>query len=82
VASSVAGIPEILTDSRTGLLVPPGDAGALAAAMGRLAQDPALRASLGAAARDHVVTHLDRRACGQHTAALFELMAAPVGQHP
>jgi glycosyltransferase involved in cell wall biosynthesis len=82
VASSVAGIPEILTDGRTGLLVPPGDVGALAGALGRLAHDPASRASLGRAARDYVVEHLDRTACGQHTAALFELMAAPVGQHP
>ncbi len=82
VASSVAGIPEILTDGRTGLLVPPGDAGALAGALGRLAHDATLRASLGRAARDYVVEHLDRTACGQHTAALFELMAAPVGQHP
>lgn len=80
VASNVSGIPEILTDSRTGLLVPPGDAGALAEALGRLAHDPALRASLGGAAREYVVKHLDRTTCGQHTAAVFDLMAAPVGR--
>ena len=75
VASRVAGIPEIVTDAVTGLLVPPADAGALAAALRRLAQDPALRATLGAAARQHVVTHLDRRVCARQTAALFEVSA-------
>ncbi len=72
VASSVAGIPEIVTDAVTGLLVAPADAAALAAALRRLAEDATLRATLGAAARAHVVTQLDRTACGQQTAALFD----------
>ena len=75
VASRVAGIPEIVTDAVTGLLVPPADAGGLADALRRLAQDPALRTTLGAAARQHVVTHLDRRVCTRQTAALFEVSA-------
>ena len=63
------------TDAVTGLLVPPADAAGLAAALRRLAQDPALRTTLGAAARQHVVTHLDRRVCTRQTAALFEVPA-------
>jgi glycosyltransferase involved in cell wall biosynthesis len=51
VASDLASIREVLEPGRTALLVPPGDADALAAAMTRLAGDPALSASLGAAAR-------------------------------
>jgi glycosyltransferase involved in cell wall biosynthesis len=51
VASRVAGIPEVVADGADGLLVPPGDAGALAAALLRLAADPGLRARLGEAAR-------------------------------
>ena len=51
VASRVAGIPDVVEDGVNGLLVPPGDVGALRAALGRLAADGALRARLGAAAR-------------------------------
>lgn len=50
VASAVDGVPEAVTNDKTGLLVPPSDPAALAKALGRLGLDPALRASLGAAA--------------------------------
>jgi glycosyltransferase involved in cell wall biosynthesis len=51
VASRVAGIPDVITDGTNGLLVPPGDAGALRAALARLAADGDLRARLGAGRR-------------------------------
>jgi glycosyltransferase involved in cell wall biosynthesis len=47
VASEVGGIRELLRNEETGLLVPPGDPKTLAAAVIRLAEDPALAASLG-----------------------------------
>ncbi|HEX8845574.1 MAG TPA: glycosyltransferase family 4 protein [Pyrinomonadaceae bacterium] len=50
IASAVGGIPDVVTDE-TGILVPPGDACALAHAMLRLAEDPALRKRLGRAGR-------------------------------
>lgn len=50
VASAYGGLPEVITDAETGLLVPPGDPSALAAALGRLRGDPELAARLGAAA--------------------------------
>jgi glycosyltransferase involved in cell wall biosynthesis len=50
-ATRVGGIPEALCDGESGLLVPPGDSGAIAQALRRLLEDPALRARLGAAAR-------------------------------
>jgi glycosyltransferase involved in cell wall biosynthesis len=46
VASNVGGIPEIVTDTVNGLLVPPGDAAALAGALNRLADDEELRQRL------------------------------------
>ena len=52
VASRVAGIPDVVTDGANGLLVPPGDVGALRTALARLTADGALRARLGAAARE------------------------------
>lgn len=47
----VGGIPEAVTDGVDGLLVPPGDVPALAAALTRLVADPALRQSLSDGAR-------------------------------
>lgn len=51
IAAADGGPVEIIDDGRDGLLVEPGDVPALAAAMRRLADDPALRAELGEAAR-------------------------------
>ena len=47
----MGGIPEAVRDGVNGLLVPPGDAAALAATILRLADSPALRAALGAGGR-------------------------------
>jgi glycosyltransferase involved in cell wall biosynthesis len=50
VASAHGGLPEIISDRRTGRLVPPGDASALARTAAELLDDPGARARLGAAA--------------------------------
>jgi glycosyltransferase involved in cell wall biosynthesis len=49
VATRVSAIPEVVADGTTGLLAPPGDVGAIAAHLSTLLDDPALRATLGAA---------------------------------
>ena len=54
VASAVGGIPEMIDDGRTGLLVPPRDAGALAAAIVRLLSDAQFAARIGRAGHDLV----------------------------
>jgi glycosyltransferase involved in cell wall biosynthesis len=51
VAASVGGIPYLIDHDATGLLCPPGDAGAMAAAIVRLATDPALAAQLSLGGR-------------------------------
>src|SRR2546430_71447 len=51
IASRVGGIPDIVEDGVSGLLVPPGDADALAAAVRRLRDDPVLARRLGDAGR-------------------------------
>jgi glycosyltransferase involved in cell wall biosynthesis len=62
VATRVGGVPQVVADGATGFLVPPGDVGALAAAMVRLCGDRALRRRMGEAARAHVEAHYDCRA--------------------
>jgi glycosyltransferase involved in cell wall biosynthesis len=54
IASASGGIPDIVRPSENGLLVPPGDAKALAAAIECLAREPALVRRLGATARRDV----------------------------
>lgn len=50
VAAEVGGVPAIVADGKNGILVPPGDIDSLAAAIGRLADNPDLRAAMGSAA--------------------------------
>ncbi|MFP4303501.1 MAG: glycosyltransferase family 4 protein [Rhodosalinus sp.] len=51
VTTRIAGIPELVRDGETGLIVPPGEAGALAGALGRLLDDAPLRQRLAEAGR-------------------------------
>ncbi|MCI0580717.1 MAG: glycosyltransferase [Chloroflexi bacterium] len=55
VASRLSGIPELVEDGVTGLLVAPGDALAIAAALARLLADPTLRQRLGAGGRAKIM---------------------------
>lgn len=54
VATRAGGLVEVVTDRATGLLIPPRDAGALAAAVAELAGDPAARARMGEAGLQRV----------------------------
>lgn len=56
VASKVGGLPELVLDGETGLLVPPEDDAAFAAALLRVLRDRALAARLGAAGRARAVS--------------------------
>jgi glycosyltransferase involved in cell wall biosynthesis len=76
IGSNQGGIAEALTDGSTGLLVPPGDADALAEAMRRLAYDRDLRHALGQAAFAHARTHLNAQV---QSAALEKLLLEVAG---
>jgi glycosyltransferase involved in cell wall biosynthesis len=78
VAAAVGGVPEILDGGRCGLLVPPADPEALAAALSRLATQPALRRDLGAAARARVLAAYDLQAMVRRHQQLYLSLLPPV----
>jgi glycosyltransferase involved in cell wall biosynthesis len=71
VASDLSGIPELVEDGRTGLLVPPGDPAALAAALRRLADDPGLAAALARGGRERVLAEFDVARSARRLVELF-----------
>jgi glycosyltransferase involved in cell wall biosynthesis len=72
VASRVGGIPEVVTDGESGLLVPPGEVGPLVTALRRLADDEALRRRLGAAARAAIEARFDLDVCVDGLTSVYE----------
>jgi glycosyltransferase involved in cell wall biosynthesis len=71
VASAVGGIPEIITDGVSGLLVPPDDVDALSAAMLRLLERPEIGGALGESAYQTVSTRFTGQAMGARYESLF-----------
>jgi glycosyltransferase involved in cell wall biosynthesis len=61
VASSVGCLPEVVVDGKTGLIVPPGDAPALAAGLAGILQAPTLAREMGCAARARAEELYDER---------------------
>jgi glycosyltransferase involved in cell wall biosynthesis len=71
VATRVGGTPEAVVDGVSGVLVAPGDAGALAVAIAGLLDDPARAAALGRAARQTVVEDFSVERMVSATEALY-----------
>lgn len=71
VATRVGGIPELITDGESGQLVPPRDAAAVTAALQRVASDPDLAASQGAAGRRRVLDGHDLVRNGEQLATVL-----------
>ena len=67
-----SGVPWVNRHEETGLTVPPGDAGALAAALRRLTGDEGLRARLGAAGRARVQSEFTLERMADRTVAAYE----------
>ena len=80
VATRVGGTPEALADGVNGLLVPPGEAPALSAAIARLLDDRALAARLGQAARLTIAQHFSIARMVQATEQLYVDLLARKGR--
>jgi glycosyltransferase involved in cell wall biosynthesis len=74
IASGMSGIPELVEDEHSGLLIPPRDAQALADSLQRLYEDPSLRQRLARAGREKVEREFDLNTnattLGQHFSRL------------
>ncbi|HET7482319.1 MAG TPA: glycosyltransferase family 4 protein [Actinomycetota bacterium] len=71
VATTGGALPEVVGTEGTAVLVPPGDAGAIAAAVTTLLGDAGLRDRLGAAGRARVLEHFTWRAAAQATIDVY-----------
>lgn len=71
VASDAGGLPEVVRDGVTGRVVPQGDAGALASAIGELLSDDAMRARMSQAGRERAMRLFNWEVTAQRFEALF-----------
>ncbi len=80
IVTDVGGNAEAVVDGETGIVVPPADPAGLAAALLRVAQDPALRRKLGEAGRERVATQFTLDACVAKYRALYDELLASSGR--
>lgn len=73
VGTRVGGIPALIDDGVTGLLVPPGEPDELAAAMDRLIVDASLRSAMGEAGRSRAAGEFSWLSIAERTAAAYHL---------
>jgi glycosyltransferase involved in cell wall biosynthesis len=76
VATPVGGTPEVVSDGETGLLVPPRDPQALAAALRRVLEDRALAERLAAAGRRRVEERFTLEGMNRRLLAIYDEVAA------
>jgi glycosyltransferase involved in cell wall biosynthesis len=76
VASRVGGIPEVIADGVTGLLVPAGDHGGFADAIASLAADPVRRTTMGNAARRRVLERFTTARAARDVESLYSALVA------
>jgi glycosyltransferase involved in cell wall biosynthesis len=81
VGTPAGGIPEVITDKQTGLIVPDGDPGALADALDRLLGDDTLRQRLTTAGQSHVRQLYSVDSCVDRLLTLFDDVTHSRPQH-
>lgn len=79
IVSRVGGMPELVEDGVSGLVVPPGDPHALAAAIRQLALEESLRRRIGAAALQRIQEDFHIRRTFEKTRALYAELGVPAG---
>lgn len=77
VSTHITGIPELIRDGESGVLVVPGNVASLAAALRRVAQDPELRARLARGGREAVERGFDLRRTVAELQGVFDEYLAP-----
>ena len=82
VASRVGGIPEVLADGQTGLLVPPGDPAALADAVNTLVRDQSMAAAMGRRGRERAIAEFDWAGIAAQTVALYQELTGTAASPP
>jgi glycosyltransferase involved in cell wall biosynthesis len=72
ISSAIGGTDELITDGENGLLVPPGDAEALAGALRRLLGDGQLRTALAQRGRERAETEFSREAMARRVERIYD----------
>ena len=72
IASKVGGLPEVVVDGKTGYLVPPGDASAIASKIIKLIEEPSLRQQLGKEGRRFVLENYEWNSCAKKMEEIYE----------
>jgi glycosyltransferase involved in cell wall biosynthesis len=80
VASASGGLAEIVQDSQTGFLVPPGDAGALAEALLKLLQDRELAEQMGKAGREVALARFNEQTYVDRFVGLYQTLCQQRGK--
>lgn len=79
IASDVGGIPDVISDGFNGLLVPAGDAKALARAIDKLLSDPALAFAMGRAARATIASRFTAHRAVERVGRIYSNLGVPSG---
>ncbi len=79
IATTAGAFPEVIAAGETGVLVPPGDAHAIADAIEAMLANPAKREAMGAAGVRRIEQQFSWRVCAMRTAALYEEVLAARG---
>jgi glycosyltransferase involved in cell wall biosynthesis len=77
IASRVAGIPEMIVDGETGILIPPGNIEVIGDEIKRLMSNPSLRKSLGEKGRERVLKEFPK---GKMLGQVRELYASIINE--